>query len=166
MIWVQSANRVIGVDGGLPFSLPEDMARFKALTMGGAVIMGRATWESLPPRFRPLPGRRNVVLTRQPSWVASGALVAHSPAEALDLASGDHVRWVVGGGQVYHQFVDLAQWAEVTEVNADAPGDTLAPRLDPPWQVVARDPSTGWLTSQTGLNYRFTTLAKPPLPAA
>jgi len=99
LIWAQSANGVIGADGQLPWRIPEDLAHFRMLTDGGTVVMGRATWESLPPRFRPLPGRRNVVLTRQQDWSAPGAVVAHTLDEALTSADGDV--WVIGGASVY-----------------------------------------------------------------
>ncbi|MGI4895085.1 MAG: dihydrofolate reductase, partial [Janthinobacterium lividum] len=82
LVWAQSANGIIGVDGRIPWRIPEDMAHFAALTMGSSVVMGRATWESLPPRFRPLPGRRNLVLSRDPGYVAEGAEVVHDLASA------------------------------------------------------------------------------------
>ena len=78
LIWGQASNGVIGADGTMPWDLPEDLARFRELTMGSAVIMGRRTWDTIPPRFRPLPGRRNIVVTRDPAWSADGAAVAHS----------------------------------------------------------------------------------------
>ena len=113
LVWAQAANGVIGVDGGLPWQLPEDLARFKELTLGSTVVMGRATWESLPPAVRPLPGRRNVVLTRQPGWQAPGAVVARSLAEALD-QPGDV--WVIGGASVYREALPLADVVVVTEL--------------------------------------------------
>ena len=85
LVWAQGHDGAIGRDNTIPWHVPEDMARFKELTIGYPVIMGRKTWDSLPPRFRPLPGRLNVVITRQPHWLAEGAQVAHSLQEALAL---------------------------------------------------------------------------------
>ena len=94
LIWAQAANGVIGADGTMPWHVPEDMAHFKELTLGSTVLMGRRTWESFPPRFRPLPDRRNVVLTRDPSWTADGAEVVHSLDDGLAL---DPSPWIIGG---------------------------------------------------------------------
>ncbi|HOW96069.1 MAG TPA: dihydrofolate reductase, partial [Mycolicibacterium fallax] len=94
LIWAQSVSGVIGRDGDIPWQLPEDMAHFKELTLGHPVLMGRATWESLPPRFRPLPGRRNLVLTRDRAYRAEGA-------EVLTELPADLDGWVIGGAQVY-----------------------------------------------------------------
>ena len=99
LIWAEAADRVIGRDGALPWQLPEDQQLFKQLTTGATVVMGRATWDSLPASVRPLPGRRNVVLTRQQDWSAPGAVVAHTLDEAIASADGDV--WVIGGASVY-----------------------------------------------------------------
>ena len=154
VVWAQARGGVIGADGGLPWHLPEDLARFKALTTGSTVVMGRATWESLPAAVRPLPGRRNVVLSRRPGFRTDGATVAGSLEEALAGASGDV--WVIGGATVYRAALPLADVAVVTEIDAAYDGDTLAPRLDPSWRVMAREPHDGWLESRTGLRYRVT----------
>ncbi len=151
LVWAQAANGVIGADGTLPWHLPEDLARFKALTMGSTVVMGRATWESLPVAVRPLPGRHNVVLTRQPGWQAPGAEVCGSLAAALDRA-GDV--WVVGGASVYAEALPYADLVVVTELADAVEGDTFAPDLGSGWRVRACDPSAGWATSRTGLRYR------------
>lgn len=155
LVWAQAANGVIGADGTLPWHLPEDLARFKALTTGSTVVMGRATWESLPASVRPLPGRRNVVLTRQPGWEAPGAVVAASLDEALAGADGDV--WVIGGGSVYRAALPRADRLVVTELDRPVPGDTYAPELGPRWRVVGRDPADGWHRSVTGLEYRVLT---------
>lgn len=155
LVWAQAANGVIGADGTLPWHLPEDLARFKALTTGSTVVMGRATWESLPASVRPLPGRRNVVLTRQPGWEAPGAVVAGSLEEALAGADGDV--WVIGGGSVYRHALPRADRLVVTELERPFPGDTYAPELGPGWQLVERDPAAGWHRSVTGLEYRVLT---------
>jgi dihydrofolate reductase len=150
LIWAQSASGVIGRAGDIPWHLPEDMARFKQLTMGHTVVMGRRTWESLPARFRPLPGRRNVVLTRQADYMAEGAAVATSLDDAL---SGDDV-WVIGGAEIYALALPRATRCEVTEVDMDLPrqdDDAIAPVLDEGW--VAED--ADWRVSRSGLRYRF-----------
>jgi dihydrofolate reductase len=159
LVWAQAANGVIGAGGTLPWHLPEDLARFKALTVGSTVVMGRATWESLPAAVRPLPGRHNVVLTRRTGWQPPGAEVAGSLAAALD-RPGDV--WVVGGASVYLEALPFAERVVVTELAEAFDGDTVAPVLGPGWQVVDRDPAEGWATSRTGLRYRVVS----HLPAA
>ncbi len=155
LIWAQAANGVIGRDGALPWHLPEDLAHFRAVTLGSTAVMGRRTWESVPQRFRPLPGRRNVVLTRRTGWAADGAEVAASLDDALALAVGDV--WVIGGASVYAAAIERADVLEVTEVAGAVDGDTLAPVVAPPWAVVAADPPQGWRTSTSGAGYRFIT---------
>ncbi|MDM8085770.1 dihydrofolate reductase [Cellulomonas cellasea] len=158
LVWAQSPTRVIGRDGALPWRVPEDMARFRALTSGSPVLMGRATWESLPARFRPLPGRENLVLTRSPGYEAEGATVVASLASALDrLAWRD--AWVIGGGTVYSAAIEHADRLEVTEVDVDVEGDAFAPLIDSAvWSVRASDPPEGWHTSSVeGVRYRFVT---------
>lgn len=152
LIWAQAANGVIGDNGKLPWHLPEDLSRFRALTMGSTVVMGRATWESLPDRFRPLPGRHNVVLSRQPGWQAEGATAAGSLEAAL--AGASQPVWVIGGASVYRSALPHADLLEVTEVDGSFTGDAYAPAIGPDWQVTSREPGTGWLESQTGLRYR------------
>ena len=154
LVWAQAANGVIGVDGRLPWELPEDLARFKKLTLGSTVVMGRATWDSLPTSVRPLPGRRNVVLTRQPDWQAPGAVVARTLAEALD-QPGDV--WVIGGASVYREALPLADVVVVTELAEAFDGDTRAPELGPGWQVRDREPGSGWLPSRNGWDHRVVT---------
>jgi len=151
LVWAQAANGVIGRDGALPWQLPEDMAHFRALTAGSTVVMGRRTWESLPSRFRPLPGRRNVVLTRDPTWTCDGVVVAHDVAEALR-HEGDV--WVLGGAAVYTAAVPYAAHAVVTELRESFDGDVYAPTLGPRWRLDASDPAAGWLESRVGLHYR------------
>ena len=150
LIWAQSTSGVIGRDGGIPWRLPEDQARFKELTMGHTVVMGRLTWESLPAKVRPLPGRRNVVLTRQADYMADGAHVV----ALLDDALTDDKTWVIGGEQIYALALPLATRCEVTEVEIDLPredGDAVAPMLDESWVGTEGE----WLTSASGLRYRF-----------
>jgi dihydrofolate reductase len=150
LIWAQSTSGVIGRDGGIPWRLPEDQARFKELTMGHTVVMGRLTWESLPAKVRPLPGRRNVVLTRHADYMADGADVVTTLQDALT----DDETWVIGGEQIYALALPIATRCEVTEVEIDLPredGDAVAPVLDETWVGAAGE----WRTSSSGLRYRF-----------
>lgn len=150
LIWAQSPSGVIGRAGGIPWRLPEDQARFKELTLGHTVVMGRLTWESLPAKVRPLPGRRNVVVTRQAGYMAEGAAVVGSLDEALT----DDETWVIGGGEIYALTLPIATRCEVTEVEVDLrreDDDTVAPVLDEAWAGVEGD----WMVSTSGLRYRF-----------
>jgi dihydrofolate reductase len=151
LIFARSRNGVIGKAGGLPWHLPEDLAHFKEVTMGCPVIMGRKTWESIPDRFRPLPGRTNIVVTRQPDWKAPGATPASSLPEAVALCAGESQVWVIGGAEIYAQALPLARAAEVTEIDADFEGDAFAPQLGPEWQEVARRRQR----SATGVDFSF-----------
>ena len=136
LIVARAQNGVIGRDGELPWHLPADLKRFKALTMGSAMIMGRKTFESLPGL---LPGRRHIVMTRDREWSAQGAEVAHTVEEALELA-GDRVS-VIGGAEILAQFLPLADTIEITDVLADIGGDTLMPdpRDSGDWREVASE---------------------------
>ncbi|WP_241385820.1 dihydrofolate reductase [Rhodococcus sp. CH91] len=135
LVWAQARGGVIGRDNTIPWHIPEDLAFFKDATMGKPVIMGRLTWDSLPPRFRPLPGRRNVVVTRNGEWSAEGAETATSLDEALALA-GDGEVVVIGGGQIYAQAMPFATRLLVTEVDLDIDGDATAPPIGPEWSAV------------------------------
>ena len=152
LIWAQARGGVIGAGGRLPWHLPEDLRLFRELTTGSTVVMGRRTWESLPERFRPLPGRRNVVLTTDRSWTADGATRAGGVGEVLAEGGGGDL-WVIGGGRVYAAFLPHADRAVVTDVDTDVDGDTWAPELGREWVRVSRTPGTGWTTSATGLRY-------------
>jgi dihydrofolate reductase len=149
MIWARSSAGVIGADGGMPWHVPEDLAHFRQVTGSAAVVMGRRTWDSLPERFRPLPGRRNVVLTRDESWRADGAETVHDHATAFDT---DEPVWVIGGGQVYAAAEPFADRVSETIIDTDVPGDTVAPTLGDAWRIVDDGP---WQTSRGGLRYRF-----------
>lgn len=118
----RAENGVIGVDGGLPWHLPADLKRFKAQTMGRAMVMGRRTFESFP---APLPGRRHIVLTRDRDWRADGAEAVNTPDAALALAGPDAA--VIGGAEVFALFLDLAERIELTEVHLTPPGDAIVP---------------------------------------
>ncbi|HWF29973.1 MAG TPA: dihydrofolate reductase [Mycobacterium sp.] len=154
LVWAQSTSGVIGRGGDIPWRVPEDLARFKQLTMGHAVVMGRRTWDSLPAGVRPLPGRRNVVLSRQADLVVDGAEVVGSLEAAFATSATEPETWVIGGAQIYLLALPRATRCEVTEVDIDLPrddDDALAPVLDDTW--LAR---TGeWRLSRTGPRYRF-----------
>ena len=119
-------NRVIGRDGRLPWRLPADLQRFKALTLGHHIIMGRHTWESIG---RPLPGRVSIVVTRNPAYSATGATVVNSLSDALMLAGDDSEAFVIGGGEMYREALPLADRIYLTELHADYPGDAFFPPL-------------------------------------
>jgi dihydrofolate reductase len=118
---------VIGRDGGIPWRIPEDMTRFRELTTGHAVVMGRRTWESLPDQFRPLPGRDNVVVTRNPDWSAQGADRAGSIEDALELLESAPRVFVIGGGEIYTAALPFADELLLTEIEAEIEGDTIFP---------------------------------------
>lgn len=139
MVAAYGDNRVIGADGAIPWRIPEDFTHFKAVTLGHTLVMGRATWDSIG---RPLPGRTTVVLTRDPSWSADGALVSHSIEDALALAAtlpGDTV--IAGGTQVYTLAMPFATHQVLTEVHLSPPGDAVYPAFSPDeWREVRREP--------------------------
>jgi dihydrofolate reductase len=131
-------NGVIGRDGGLPWHISSDLKRFKEITMGKPVIMGRKTWESLPKK--PLPGRHNIVITRRTAFPAGGATVVAGPEEALAAAVGAEEVAVIGGGEIYKAFFGLADRIYLTEAALDVEGDTHFPAIDPAqWREVARE---------------------------
>jgi dihydrofolate reductase len=140
----------------LPWHLPEDLAHFKRTTLGQPVVMGRVTWESIPEKFRPLPGRSNVVVSRQSNYPATGATVVDSLQAALALFPADQVVWLIGGAQLYAQGLPLASQVVVTEIDADFEGDAFAPLLNNDWQEVHRSDHT----SAQGLNYNLVTWAR------
>ena len=158
LIWAQAANGVIGRDGALPWRLPEDLAHFRATTLGAAVVMGRKTWESLPAKVRPLPGRDNIVVTTRPDWRAAGAAVAHSLDEAL--AQGTGAVWVIGGASIYVAALPRANQVVVTELREEFDGDVYAPELSLVWRQASAEPPDGWHQSRTGVHYRFVRYAR------
>ena len=148
---------VIGRDGGIPWRLPEDLAHFRELTTGHAVVMGRRTWDSIPERFRPLPGRRNVVVTRDPDWIALGAERAGSLAEALQLLAAEEEVFVVGGAEIYAAALRLADRLELTEIDLDIEGDTFFPVFGTEeFEETVREPHT----SADGTAFVFVTYAR------
>ena len=142
LIAAVAENGVIGASGAMPWRLKSDMARFKALTIGRPVVMGRKTFASIG---RPLPGRTNIVVTRDGGFRADGVVVTHSFADAKLIATGDALRRfateiaVIGGAEIYAQWMDSADRLEITEVHARPDGDTRFPAVDPTaWEEVAR----------------------------
>ncbi|BEP67785.1 MULTISPECIES: dihydrofolate reductase [unclassified Variovorax] len=157
LIFARAANGVIGANNTIPWHLPEDMAHFKQQTLGAPVIMGRKTWDSLPPRFRPLPGRQNIVITRQADWAADGAQRVGSVQEAIALCDALNLpdAWVIGGAQIYAEAEPLAQRAVVTEIARDYEGDAHAPVLDAAvWRETQRE---SHISVKDGLPFSFVT---------
>lgn len=157
LIYARAANGVIGNNNQLPWHLPEDLAHFKRHTSGCPVLMGRKTWDSLPPRFRPLPGRRNLVLTRQSNWQADGAERCDSLQYALARCADVPEVWVIGGAQLYAQALPHAQRVVVTEIDRAFEGDAFAPELGTAWQETGRERHT----SANGLPFSFVTFEHP-----
>jgi dihydrofolate reductase len=151
LIYARAANGVIGANNTLPWHLPEDLAHFKRHTLGCPVIMGRKTWDSLPPKFRPLPGRLNLVVTRQPDWQAQGAQATSSLQDALAHCGDAPDAWVIGGAQIYAQALALAHSVVVTEIDVQVQGDAFAPQLGSEWRETRRESHV----SATGLAYSF-----------
>jgi dihydrofolate reductase len=156
LIYARARNGVIGQRGQLPWHLPQDLAHFKAVTQGCPVVMGRKTWDSLPARFRPLPGRRNIVVTRQPQWSAEGAERAASLPQALQLCEGAAHAWVIGGAELYAQALPYADVIEMTLIDADFDGDAHAPSLADEWVETARQTQT----TTEGMRFDFVTFER------
>jgi len=156
VIYARARNGAIGKDNAMPWHLPEDLAHFKRTTLGAPVIMGRKTWDSVPPRFRPLPGRRNIVITRNEDWHEEGAERVSSLEQAIALCSDVPVAWVTGGADIFRLALPHADIAVVTEIDADFDGHVFAPELGPEWQEAARERHV----SKTGLGYSFVTYTK------
>jgi dihydrofolate reductase len=163
LVWAQTSTGVIGKAGAMPWHLPEDLSHFSRLTTGHPVIMGRKTWESFPDKYRPLPGRTNIVITRQATWRdtpgAEGAVAVASLDDALlesQFVAGHETVWIIGGGEIFAQALDLADVAVVTTIDTTAEGDTFAPDLGYDWTASASLPANGWLTSANGTRYRIT----------
>lgn len=153
MIWAQAHDRVIGRDNDLPWHLREDLKHFRTTTNGDAVVMGRRQWESLPEKVRPLPGRRNVVLTRNPDYQAPGAELAATLDQALAMVAGQDA-WICGGGQVYDEAIAHADLLVVTEIDLEVGGDTYAPPIGTEFETVQR---SDWQVAENGLRYRILT---------
>lgn len=157
LVWAQARGTdgrgAIGRGGTMPWHLPEDLAHFKRSTAGDPVVMGRRTWESLPERFRPLPGRENLVVSRDAAYAAPGAAVHPSLEAALAAAEGAARVCVIGGGQLYREAMPVATELIVTRIELDVlDADTFAPEIGPEWRLVdAGEP----LVAANGLGYRF-----------
>jgi len=145
-------NGVIGHRGALPWRIPDDLKRFKAITMGKPVLMGRKTWDSLP--RKPLPGRTNIVVTRNPAFRAEGAIVARSFADAIAKAGADEIA-VIGGEAIFAAALPLAEAIHLTEVEASPDGDAFMPSIDrKQWRETAREGPY----EADGVRYSFVTL--------
>lgn len=162
MIWAQDVNGVIGKANRLPWNIPEDLQHFKNMTTGHPVIMGRKTWQSFPQKYRPLPNRTNIVMSRNLNnfekpfyknvfWVST-------PQQALAAAAsspGSEQIWVIGGAEIFAQFLPLAEKIVITQINKTHTGDTFAPKLDNKWALSVSNSDKNWRTNQAGLEYRF-----------
>ena len=157
LVVAAAANDVIGVDGSLPWHLPNDFRYFKRVTMGRPIVMGRRTWESIG---RALPGRQNIVLTRRKNFEAPGATVVSSPAAAV-AASGDADElMIIGGGQVYDLFIDKADRIYLTRVDCEVEGDTRFPKLDPAtWSLTSSEAHAADATH--AFDYEFRVYDRP-----
>jgi dihydrofolate reductase len=156
LVLARAKNGVIGDANRIPWRIPEDLKRFKAITMGKPIVMGRKTWESFPKR--PLPGRTNIVITRNPSYQAAGAVVVRSLGEALAHAASEKPEaiMIVGGGDIYQAALPLASRIELTEVHRDFPGDVSLPNFHPSWTETAREDHT----TADGLAYSYVRLER------
>ena len=154
LVVAAAQNGVIGKDGGIPWRISDDLKRFKALTMGHPIVMGRKTWDSLPKK--PLPGRMNIVVTRQKDWAADGAVAAHSVEDALLKAGEAEEVFVIGGAEIYAAAMPLATGIELTEVHQDFEGDAVLPPLEGAWEEVEREGHQ----QEDGLAYSFVTLER------
>jgi dihydrofolate reductase len=159
LVYAQSRNGIIGSHGKLPWRLPSDLKRFKQVTMGKPIIMGRKTWDSLP--RKPLPGRLNIVITRQKDFAAEGATVVSDVAGAMAAAGEVPEICVIGGGQIYAAFLPLATRVYLTEIDLEVQGDTFAPTLkSPPWREVSLEVHAGANDDDCGFKLRVMELAE------
>ncbi|MGO1286196.1 MAG: dihydrofolate reductase [Brachybacterium sp.] len=166
LIWAQAQGGVIGAGGAMPWHLPEDLKHFSRTTKGSPVVMGRRTWGSFPPKYRPLPGRTNIVITRDDAFAEEGAVRARDLPGALQLAraaleesespaGARPMLWVIGGGAVYREAIPEADLLVVTEIDLAVEGDTTAPGIPSGFSLDAVEPETGWHESTGGIRYRI-----------
>jgi dihydrofolate reductase len=173
LIWAQARDGVIGAGGTMPWHLPEDLKHFSRATKGSPVVMGRRTWESFPPRYRPLPGRTNIVITSDDDFAEEGAVRARDLADALHLAgealgppspeTADNdgaTIWVIGGGRVYREAMERADLLVVTEIDLEVQGDTTAPGIPADIRAVHSAPEHGWHEAANGVRYRILTYSR------
>jgi dihydrofolate reductase len=161
LVLARAENGVIGNAGGIPWRIPDDMKRFKSLTLGKPIVMGRKTWESFPKR--PLPGRTNIVITRDRAYSAPGAEVVHSLEEALVRAAQEapNAIMIVGGAEIYREVLPRATRIELTEVHHDFPGDAVMPAFSTEdWHEIAREERS----TADGLRYSYVTLVRRGRP--
>lgn len=144
-------TRALGKNNDLIFHIPEDLKHFKEQTKGHTVIMGRKTWDSLPPQFRPLPGRKNIIITRSPDFKAEGATIVSSVQDALTEAAGD--AYVIGGGEIYKETLPFADVLDLTLVESDAEGDVFFPPYEKSFTCVKEGERQ---TSKDGTVFQFT----------
>jgi dihydrofolate reductase len=157
LVLAMASNGVIGVHGAIPWRIADDMKRFKALTLGKPIVMGRKTWDSFP--RKPLPGRANIVITRDANWRAEGAVAVHSLDEALARDAEEIA--VIGGAEIYRAALPRADVIELTEVHGDFPGDTHMPPFDPrQWRETMREDHA----TPEGLKYSYVRLERIPPP--
>ena len=152
IIVAASTNNVIGVRGALPWKISDDLKRFKKLTMGKPIVMGRLTWESIG---RPLPGRQNIIITRQHDFSAPGCDVVDSPAGALAIAADADEIMIIGGGQIYDLFLPKAGRLHITRVHTELDGDAFFPPVDAAdWQLVASESHAASAANEFAFDFR------------
>jgi dihydrofolate reductase len=157
LVLAMASNGMIGVDGGMPWRIPDDMKHFKAVTMGKPIVMGRKTWDSFPKK--PLPGRTNIVVTRDPDWRGEGAVAVHTLDAALARDAEEIA--VIGGAQIYKLALPRADLVHLTQVHRDFAGDTHMPPFDDAvWRETAREDHA----TPEGLAYSFVTLERRAAP--
>jgi dihydrofolate reductase len=156
LVVARADNGVIGAKGAIPWRIADDIKRFKAITMGKPIIMGRKTWDSFPKK--PLPGRTNIVITRDASWRAEGAVAVHSFADALARAQREAPEEiaVIGGAEIYRLALPLADLVHLTQVHADVAGDVFLPAFGPEWRQTAREDHA----TPDGLRFSYVTLTR------
>lgn len=165
MVWAQSLNGVIGRDGDMPWHVPEDLQHFKKVTMDQVLVMGRKTWSSFPDSVRPLPGRTSIVVSEtfsedpsDPKLHEDNVHVTGDLRSGLELAGElktGHKIWVIGGGSLYDQALEVTTVVERSVFNLNVDGDTFAPELDDSWTLKTQDPANGWHMSESSVQYRF-----------
>jgi dihydrofolate reductase len=156
LVLARADNGIIGANNAIPWRIADDMKRFKALTMGKPIVMGRKTWDSFPKK--PLPGRTNIVITRDANWRADGAVVVHSLEDAIARAREEHPEEisVIGGAEVYRLALPAADMIHLTEVHTDAVGDVSMPAFGSEWRETTREDHA----TPEGLRYSYVTLAR------
>jgi len=158
LVLAMAENGTIGAQGAMPWRLPEDLKHFKSVTMGKPIVMGRKTWDSFP--RKPLPGRTNIVITRDPNWRADGAVPAHSLQDAIAKAGDAPEIAIIGGAQIFLAALPIANAVELTEIHADFAGDTHVPKFGKEWREISREQHA----TPDGLRYDFVRLERTSSP--